>query len=64
MAEFNGKHPTVWMKALRDHTYESRAVPEGSVYLAHEEMVETIEILGFAKREPPPAKARRPTRDA
>lgn len=60
MAEYNGKHATVWMRALRPHTYEGRPQDEGSFYLAHEEMVETIEILKMGVRETPPPTPKRP----
>jgi hypothetical protein len=57
----DGKEPNTWMKARRWHTYEGRPIDEGDFYLAHEDMVETIEVLGFAKRdEAPPRAARRP----
>lgn len=52
--------PTVWMRALRDHTYQGRSIPEGTPYLAHEALVETIENCGLARREPAPPKATRP----
>jgi hypothetical protein len=62
MASYNGKEPTVWMRSLRWHTYEGKPQEEGALYLAHEEMVETIEkVLKFAVREPPPPRAVRPT---
>jgi hypothetical protein len=55
------KDPTVWMKALRFHTYLGRPINEGDCYLAHEEMVETIETaLKFAVRIDPPKRAVRP----
>jgi uncharacterized protein (UPF0147 family) len=57
MGKFNGKDATVWMRALKPHTYEQKPIDVGDVYLAHEEMVETIEIIGFAKRDTPPPKA-------
>jgi hypothetical protein len=50
--------PTVWMRSIRFHTYENRPQPEGSYYLAHEHMVETIEaVLKFAVRDIAPPKA-------
>lgn len=45
------------MKALRWHTYEAKPQNEGDCYLAHEEMVETIEIHKFAVRDTPPPRA-------
>lgn len=51
--------PTVWMRALRYHTYHGRKQEEDSIYLAHEHEVENIENLKFAKREDPPPRARR-----
>jgi len=59
MGKFNGKDATVWMRAIRAHTYEGRPVAEGDVYLAHDEMVETIENLKFAVRDTPPPRATR-----
>lgn len=59
MGKFNGKDATVWMRALKAHTYEGKPQDEGDIYLAHEEMVETIEILKMATREAAPPKARR-----
>lgn len=54
--------PTVWMRAIRWHTYDGVPQPDGAYYLAHEEMVETIEkVLKFAVRdEAPPQAAREP----
>lgn len=52
--------PTVWMRALRWHTYHGRPQGEGDVYLAHEEEVENIENLKFARRLPPPLILRTP----
>jgi hypothetical protein len=57
MGKFNGKDATVWMRTLRDHTYEGKPQTEGSIYLAHEEMVETIETLKMAVREKAPERA-------
>lgn len=51
------KDPTVWMRALRAHTYHGRPQTEGDIYLAHEEEVENIINLKFAVREPPPPRA-------
>jgi hypothetical protein len=53
--------PTVWIRALRDHTYEGRSVPAGTIYLAHEHIVETIESTGLGRREPAPMRATRTT---
>jgi hypothetical protein len=52
-------YPTVWMRALRAHTYHGRPQAEGDLYLAHEHEVENIENLKFARREPPPPTAMR-----
>ena len=58
-----GKPPTVWMRALRFHTYQGRPHDEGDVYQAHEDMVETIEqVLKFAVRDIPPPQLTRGTR--
>lgn len=57
MGKLNGKDATVWMRALKPHTYEGKPQDDGTIYLAHEEMVETIEILRFAVREAAPARA-------
>lgn len=57
MGKLHGKDPKVWMKALRWHTYEAKPQNEGDCYLAHEEMVETIEIHKFAVRDTPPPRA-------
>lgn len=65
-----GKDPSVWMQALRYHRYLGRpqygpedpeSGGEGSVYLAPEDIVETLEILKFAKRVAAPPKAVRET---
>lgn len=62
MGKKNGKDATVWLRALRAHTYEGRPIGEGDVYLAHEDMIETIvQVLKFAVRDIPPKKAVRPT---
>ena len=42
---------------MRWHTYHGRPKAEGDLYVAHEDEVENIEILKFARREPPPPKA-------
>lgn len=58
--------PTVFMQALRPHTYHGRPQNgpdegrDGDVYLAHEDEVENIENLKFARRIPPPPRAVRP----
>lgn len=60
MGKKNGKDATVWMVALRYHTYEGKPVDEGDFYLAHEDMVETIEcVLRWARRDTPPPRAPR-----
>lgn len=51
------KEPTVWMRAIRFHTYHGRRQDEGDIYLAHQEEVENIVNLKFAIVEPPPPKA-------
>lgn len=53
------KHPTVWMRALRAHTYHGRPQDEDAIYLAHEDEVENIENLKFAVRDTPPPRATR-----
>jgi hypothetical protein len=57
MGKFNGKDATVWMRSIRPHTYENKPQDVGAIYLAHEEMVETIEILKMAVRESAPPRA-------
>lgn len=60
MGLYNNQPATVWMRSIRWHTYEGVPQPEGALYLAHEEMAETIEqVLKFAVREAPPLEARR-----
>lgn len=62
MPRYNEKEPTVWMRSIRYHTYEGHPQPEGAIYLAHEEMVETIaDVLKFAVREAAPRRAVVPT---
>lgn len=51
--------PTVWLRAVRAHTYHGRPQAEGDVYLAHEEEVENILNLHFAIRDTPPPTAQR-----
>ena len=51
--------PTVWMRAMRPHTYHGRPVDEGDVYLVHEEEVENILTLKFSIRDTPPPTAQR-----
>lgn len=58
--ETDKPRPTVWMRATRAHTYEGKGVDVGQVYLAHADIVETIEILKFATREAPPPRAKKP----
>jgi len=61
MAKKDGKDATVWLRSIRDHTYEGRPQAVGDVYLAHEDMVETIVVaLKFAVLDTPPPKATRP----
>lgn len=56
----NGKDAKVWLCAIRPHTYLGRPQVEGDIYLAHEDMVETIvDVLKFAVRDTPPRKATR-----
>lgn len=59
MGKFNGKDATVWMRAIRPHTYENKPINVGDVYLAHEEQVENIINLKFAVLDTPPKKATR-----
>jgi hypothetical protein len=54
--------PTVWMRSIRFHTYHGRPKAEGVLYLCHEEEVENIVNLRFARREPPPERAQRKPR--
>lgn len=57
MGKLNGKDATVWMVALRWHTYEGKPIDEGDFYLVHEEMVETIEqVLKWSRRDTPPRR--------
>ena len=61
MGKKDGKDATVWMRAIRPHTYEGRPQDVDDVYLAHEDMVETIVIgLKMAVLDTPPPKAIRP----
>lgn len=57
-----GKDATVWMRALRDHTYHGRPQAEGDCYMAVSDEVENIVNLKFAVVEPspPPAQNRSP----
>ncbi len=48
------------MRALKHHTYHGRTQAEGEIYLCHEEEVENIENLKFAKRIPTPPILRKP----
>ena len=57
MGKFNGKDATVWMRSIRPHTYEGHPKDVGDVFLAHEEMVETIINLKMAVLDTPPPKA-------
>jgi len=56
------KDPTVWMRALRWHTYLGRSINEGDFYLAHPDIVETLEASchRFSVRVPPPERPTRP----
>lgn len=61
MGKKDGKDATVWLRAIRPHTYEGRPQDEGDIYLAHEDMVDTIvHVLKFAVRDTPPPTAVRP----
>lgn len=61
MGKKNGKDATVWLRAIRPHTYENRPQDVGDVYLAHEDMIETIvDVLKFSVLDTPPKKATRP----
>jgi hypothetical protein len=51
------KDPTVWMRSVRFHTYYGKPQNEGEIYLCHEDDVENILNLGFARREPAPRRA-------
>ena len=53
---------TVWMRALRAHTYEGRPIEEGAIYLAHDDPdnIANLEILHFAQRDTPPPTIARP----
>ena len=58
MGKKNGKDAAVWMVAVQPHTYEGRPIDIGDFYLAHEDMVETIEQgLKWARRDTPPPRA-------
>jgi hypothetical protein len=60
MAKKDGKDATVWMRAIRPHTYEGRPIDEGDIYLVHADMVETIVVaLKFSVLDTPPPKATR-----
>ena len=60
MGKKDGKDATVWMRAIRPHTYEGRPQDVGDIYLAHEDMVETIvSVLKIAVHDTPPKKATR-----
>jgi hypothetical protein len=53
------KQPTVWMRALRYHTYMGKPQDAGDIYLAHDDQVENILALKFAVLDNPPPRARR-----
>jgi hypothetical protein len=59
MGKLHGNDATVWMRTIRPHTYERHPKDVGDVYLAHEEMVETIINLNFAVRDTPPPTAKK-----
>ncbi len=60
MGKKNGKDASVWLRAIRPHTYEGRPQRDGDIYLAHEDMIETIvSVLKFAVLDTPPRKATR-----
>ncbi len=49
---------TIRVESLRLHTYDDVARPEGTVYEADEQYVETLVALGMARRAAPaPATA-------
>lgn len=61
MPLYPGEPATVWMRSIKYHTYLGVPQPEGAFYLAHADMVETIEsVLKFAVRDKVPPKAVRP----
>jgi hypothetical protein len=41
---------TVTMESLRYHTYDAEERPEGTIYEADEQYVETLEATGMARR--------------
>jgi hypothetical protein len=45
---------TVKVESLRAHTYDGVERPEGTIYEADEQYVETLEAIGMARRVPPP----------
>jgi hypothetical protein len=45
----------VKMESLRQHTYDGVERPEGTVYEADEQFVETLEATGMARRSRAPA---------
>lgn len=51
------KMPSVFMQALRPHTYQGHPKDVGDIYLAYDHDVENIENLKFAKQVPPPPRA-------
>lgn len=53
------KQPTVWMRALRFHTYMGKVQDTGDIYLAHDDQVENILALKFAVLDNPPPRATR-----
>jgi hypothetical protein len=51
------KGPSVWMRSINDHTYQSRPQPPGAIYLAYQDDMETILNQKFAVLDTPPPKA-------
>ena len=53
--------PTVWIRALRWHTYQGKKIEEGDIYLAYEKDVETITsvVHKFGVIDTPPPRATR-----
>jgi hypothetical protein len=46
---------TVQVESLRWHTYDGVERPEGTVYEADEQFLETLEAIGMARRSAPTA---------
>lgn len=51
------KDPTIWMRAIKWHTYHGKPKDVNEVYLAHEDEAQNIVDLKFAVRETPPRRA-------